>query len=397
MSAAERIHDKLPEFRFGLWGECPETATIAWGARGIADRGAGFGLLPDRQTMAGLDVLREPFSKLVLNKGPLEQANLMAKRLRSGWTPYKDLSRQAFTRYYWDHYNKLKEDRDKESFEEGIFQGSKNLMLSEDSDPLDRANFDRLIRNPRNLYEALESEQRRLDLYYKRCEERDMEEERNPPSPPPPPAECENEECGAKFRKVKKDEYTNCCLDFDCWLCDDCGEVHSFDWPEDESNPHPGRSVIRTFESLIGQVHQRMFSDKGELFTLFDDFHLKILGNTNGSHGYVYIVAFPKHQIVNFDTLKPSGEHPGFENGNGKTRAASGDIFWSGDNPPPMPGEEVSITCNNIGKALVFGHVVIHNYLHLNVLPLAPPEFYLDNVKGGENSMLTNVTGSEIG
>lgn len=394
MSAAEKIHDNLPDFCFGLWNHCPEDAVIAWGARGIADQGMGFSLLPDRQTMVGPDVLREPFSRLVLNKNALKKANECAKRLREGWNPYKDLEGEEFERYYWERFNEMEEERGK-GFEEGLFESQNNRLMS-DSKPLLRVTFDRLIRNPRGLHEALEIEEERMELYYKRCDERDAYEVDHPPSPPRPPAKCENEECGTEFKRTGKDEYSNCFLDFDCWLCDDCGEAHSFDWPEDEDNPNPGRSVQRAFDSLIGQVEPRMFNHEAETFTLFDDFQLKILGNTNGSHGYVYVIAFPNHQAIDLSAIKPSGEHPGFENGNGDTLAAPEDIFWSGKNPPPMPGEEVNITCNNIGKALVFGHMVVHNYLHLNVLPLDPPEFYLENVKRSGSSMLTNVTGSEI-
>jgi len=396
MTAAKKIHDNLPSFCFGLWNECPEDAPVAWGARGIADRGMGFSLLPDRQTMVGLDVLREPFSQLVLNKYALEKANLTAKRLREGWNPSKDLESEEFVRYYWERFNKMEEERGK-GFEEGLFESQNNRFMSDD-EPLSRATFDRLIRNPQGLHEAIRIEEERMELYYKRCDERAEEDERNPPSPPRPPAKCENEddECDAEFKRIGKDEYSNCSLDFDCWICDDCGCCHSFDWPEDEDNPNPGRSVQRAFESLISQERQKMFNDKCETFTLFDDFHLKILGNTNGSCGYVYVIAFPNHQVIDFDAIKPSSEHPGFENDNGETLAKPDDVFWSGKTPPPMPGEEVNVTCNGIGKALVFGHVVVHNYLALNVLPLDPPDFYLDNVKRNRTSMLTNVMGSEI-
>ena len=396
MSAAEKIHDNLPSFFFGLWNHCPEDAVIAWGARGIADRGMGFSLLPDRQTMVGPDVLREPFSRLVLNNNALKKANECAKRLREGWNPHKELEREEFVRYYWERFNEMEETRGK-GFEDALFEAQNNQFMSDDK-PLLRGTFDRLIRSPNDLHEALEIEKERKELYYKRLEERDAYEEDHPPSPPRPPAKCESEEeeCGAEFKKIGKDEYSNCYLDFDCWICDDCGEAHSFDWPEDEDNPNPGSSVQRAFESLISHVPPRMFSDKAETFTLFDDHHLKIMGNTNGSYGYVYVIAFPNHQVIDFKAIKPGSEHPGFDNENDVTLAAPEDVFWSGKNPPPMPGEEVNVTCNGIGKALVFGHMVMHNYLTLNVLPLEPPKFYLENVKRHGTSMLTNVMGSEI-
>ena len=69
-------------FTFGLWGECPDDAPVAWGARAISDSGCGFSLLPDRQSWAGPKELVDAFSR-VLNQGPIKHAIEVAKRLES--------------------------------------------------------------------------------------------------------------------------------------------------------------------------------------------------------------------------------------------------------------------------------------------------------------------------
>lgn len=87
---------------FGQWSECPVDAKAAWGARAILDE-TGFSLVPDRQTTHG-DSKTSIELAVKLNEGALKEAALECKRLQSGWTPWKDLSRIEFIK----RWNKLK-------------------------------------------------------------------------------------------------------------------------------------------------------------------------------------------------------------------------------------------------------------------------------------------------
>jgi hypothetical protein len=57
---------------FGLWGELKDETKVAWGARGIIERGS-VSLLYDRQSWKGEQEDRKEFSKF-LNSGPLPKA-----------------------------------------------------------------------------------------------------------------------------------------------------------------------------------------------------------------------------------------------------------------------------------------------------------------------------------
>jgi len=404
-----KIHDNLPDFCFGLWAECPPHAPVAWGARGIADQGAGFGLLPDRQTMIGLDQLREPFSRLVLNKGPLEAANEEAKRLRHGWDPLKELvaSPRSMSHEFVRWLNKRKKELEKVSdgnVSRWLSSRSNNGGMFRKREVISEAAIQEMLNNPRKLRELLHTEYRRRESYYRASEQQAQEWERNPPTPPPPPSHCqadedpdwfedEDEECGQEFVRKGKGRYSGCSLEDDCWVCENCGYQHYIDWEEHpDMIQEPDLPVLNSFHALF-ESRAVMRGNQSELFTLFDDRHLKILGNTNASHGYVYLIAFPEHEVIDLDKVMPSSKHPGFDK-QGHTSAKPEDVFWSGEHAPPLPGDEIE--SENLGKCLVFGHLVFHNYLHINVLPLDPPEWYLSNIKQGDASRLTNVTGNEI-
>ena len=383
-----KIQDNLPSFHFGLWNECPEHAPVAWGARGIADQGVGFSLLPDRQTMLGLEQLREPFSAMVLNKGPLAAANKQAKRLRHGWDPIKELitdkkpaDASEFFSYFKERMSHI-EDHIHGDVAAWLFDKVKHR-----DDALSKEKIYELLCNPGELRIRVGRDRDRIEAYYKTLDRQDAEWERNPPTPPPPPKHCENDEyydedcdaedvepddCPQDFVKVAG-KYEGCTwyVDSDAWICDLCGYEHYVEWSDHPDRvKEPATPVLDAFGPFF-DGRERMYNDCSDLFTLFDDHHLKILGNTNGSHGYVYLIAYPHHQIVDL-----------------------GEIKWSGSKPPPNPGEVIQT--RNVGECLVFGHLVFHGWLHINVLPINPPEWYLENVKRGRGSRLTNVSGNEI-
>jgi len=384
-----KIQDNLHNFSFGLWTECPEHAPVAWGARGIADQGVGFSLMLDRQTMVGLEQLRGPFSAMVLNQGALHRANEECRRLRHGWDPLKALLEAAPSKDSNEFFRYVR--KRKEYISEHIHGDVASWLLEKlwyykpNSGPDKQEIYD-LLADPRKLRSRLMHEQKILDAYYDAVDRQDAEWERNPPAPPHPPKHCENDEyyadeydedvepddCPQDFVKVNG-KFEGCTWDADseAWICDLCGYEHYF-----ESEDHPDRvkrpqtPMLEVFRYFF-DGGQKMFNDRAETFMLFDDHHLKILGNTNASYGYVYLVAYPHHEVVDLENVK-----------------------WSGSKAPPNPGD--TIRTKELGECIVFGHIVFHDWLHINVLPTSPPDWYLENVKKSGQSMLTNVAGIDI-
>ena len=265
---------ELPEFSFGLWGECPKDVEVAWGARGIADPGVGFSLLPDRQTWVGDEKLRKLFSKM-LNEGPLRKANEKCKRLRHGWKPAQDLDAEGFLEYWED--------------------------CKADPSLLKIMQATGYLQNPTRLFIHLQDEREELEQFYIEDQKRADEYERNPPPPPPPPAECEYdaddddeaESCGLKFKRLPNGDYDGCYVDCDSWICENCGWSHPFeedvDWPEAPETP-----IHDMLDRIVGYQMPQMRSDKPNVFTLYDDDRVTIKGDTRGSYGYVYLIAYPK-------------------------------------------------------------------------------------------------------
>lgn len=268
---AEKVHD-LPAFSFGLWNECPKGVSVAWGARGIADNGVGFSLLPDRQTWIGDEEGRAAFSKL-LNGGPLREANECCRRLREGWVPFKELDGEAFVEYWVE----CQEDR-------------KLMELAQASGYADRGKL---------LYTHLRKEDEALNKFYEDEDARVAEHDRNPPPPPPPPSHCEEEdedgnECGQKFTKIGKGEYDGCWAEDEAWVCENCGAWHSFDEEDDDWPKPPGTPILDMVSRIVGCQPAKMRSGEAETFTLYESDLLIIKGNTNASYGYVYLIAYPK-------------------------------------------------------------------------------------------------------
>jgi hypothetical protein len=66
---------------------------------------------------------------------------------------------------------------------------------------------------------------------------------------------------------------------------------------------------------------------------------------------------------------------------------------WSGSGAIPAAGEDVTVTINRIGPALVLRRVLVHGYTGLLVLPLSPPDWYRS--QNGAHAPCT-VFGAEI-
>lgn len=399
MKIQDQIKDK--NFSFGLWAHCPEHVPVAWGARAIADNGCGFALLPDRQTWAGPKALRGVFSR-VLNRGPLKRAILEAKRLRDGWVPFSDLSDKAFEEYW---YKRLREEP--ELFE-SFSASSGDYMPESPGYPHFDAPKDA---RPLAIKHACEREQEAIEAAEKEFFR--MEESGEEFPVPDPPSACENDyegycegedeeapdPCEQKFKKVRG-EWQGCYQEDDAWVCEECGHHHYFDDDVFEGEPWvaPKARIQKAYRKIVGHQRQRMYKDKAELFTLYDDHFITIKANTNASHGYIYLIAYPKHSLV--EEIKHAKDHPGFENGNGATLAAEDDVFWSGPSPVPQPGDKVTITRPELGQATVLSHFVEHNYLHLITVPDGPlPDWRVDQIKNQlfPTSETWNVVGSEIG
>lgn len=395
------IQDSLPEFCFGLWPQCPPDAPVAWGARGITDRGVGFSLLGDRQTWGGNKALIKPMSRLI-NKGPLERAIEEARRLRDGWSPIKDLTQKAFCEY-WHRLLREKpelfEDFPASSGRWDMKPPQHYLCFAEAPKDAD----------PSRLHSVIKRELERSEAHWNRVQEADDNgEEIPPPNPPPRCARNEEEDydedededfepCYQEFVKVGG-QWEGCSYEFDAWVCDECGYHHYVEYDEEDEWAEPPRPIYDAYKNIVGQQPARMRVDRAELFTLYDDGFIVIKGNTNASHGYLYVIAYPKHDVIDPASVKPSSEHPGFEGD--KTLAAEDDVFWSGEFPVPMPGDRVNITSPDVGPAVVLAHRVIHNYLHLVTIPEGElPDWWHD--QNGERlfppAQMWNVVGSEIG
>lgn len=398
MSAAKKIHDGLDKmWSFGLWAECPDDVPVAWGARGITDRGCGFSLLGDRQTWAGPKALQKVMSKLI-NEGPLKRSIEEAKRLRDGFDPVK-LNPTAFAEYW----HQLKEEKPElfESFSHTSWRVTDPQPPNHQYDAPKNA-------NPRVIQTLILAENARADAHWEEVQRMEREGEEIPV--PDPPKECENEfedydleegeepeePCKTAFNKVRG-KWQGCYLEGDAWVCEDCGYHHYFDEEEDPF-PSPKSPVRDAYRDIIGQRGGQMRTDKAELFTLFDDGIIVIKGNTNGSCGYLYVIMYPNHVVIDESRVKHSDEHPGWD---GDTNLADpNDIFWRGPMPIPQPGDKVDITdAGGIGKAMVIAHRVEHGYLHLITVPEGPlPDWWHE--QNGERlfppAKTWNVMGNEI-
>jgi hypothetical protein len=93
-------------------------------------------------------------------------------------------------------------------------------------------------------------------------------------------------------------------------------------------------------------------------YVLFEDDAIKVVGNTNGSYGYLYLAAFTK---------------PDDFTGN-----------WVGD-WRATAGDKVQVSVNGIGEALVLRGHRIYSVAGLCVMPLRPPEWYLKQNRLGRS------------
>lgn len=68
--------------------------------------------------------------------------------------------------------------------------------------------------------------------------------------------------------------------------------------------------------------------------------------------------------------------------------------IWSSKEPPPAIGSVVKVRVNGIGPSKVLQYFVQEGYLGVNVMPEAPPEWYVKQNGPGASCY---VFGSEIG
>lgn len=101
--------------------------------------------------------------------------------------------------------------------------------------------------------------------------------------------------------------------------------------------------VIRDAYSKLWQAG-KFRHDQAETVRIYEDNALVTVGNTNGSHGYVYLAVY----------LKP--------------HRASEKL--------PAPGESVYVAVNDIGEATVIRHDEEHGYPVAVVIPTDPPRWY---------------------
>ena len=106
-------------------------------------------------------------------------------------------------------------------------------------------------------------------------------------------------------------------------------------------------------------------------FTLFENAMIKVIGNTNASHGYLYLIAFPKATHTPDNKWIRENEDPNFD---WRT-----DARWSGSErngweKPPEPGTQVSIQRGS-WQGIVLNQVIHNGYIHVSVLCDKVPEW----------------------
>jgi len=92
-------------------------------------------------------------------------------------------------------------------------------------------------------------------------------------------------------------------------------------------------------------------------YVLFENGSVEVVGNTNGSYGYLYLAAY----------IKPSD--------------FTGD--WSGD-WRPVTGDEVEVRINRVGRARVLRGHRSFDVAGLSVMPVDPPDWYRKQNRLGE-------------
>ena len=105
-------------------------------------------------------------------------------------------------------------------------------------------------------------------------------------------------------------------------------------------------------------------------YVLYEDDALEVVGNTNASCGYLYLAAWVKPNDF-------EGEWVG---------------KWQ-----PTSGDEVEVTVNGIGRALVLRGHRIYSVAGLCVMPISPPEWYRKQNRLGSKGWAPGwITGAEF-
>lgn len=376
----KRIKDLLPEFSFGLFSECPDHATIAWGARAISSNETGFNLLSDRQNMVGIDALGTHFSAL-LNNGPLREAQKKAKMYLNGeWNLLEEMLGESRTEESKARFIKILREEisrivlgcggDLGRAVDFVYrrQGDGGLTLEGLRIVMHNGSSD--------FHKSLFADRISNDLASMRkfYDDPDTfssgESDSNEEIPPPP------DRCFGCNRKLVKGPKMMCDWSYDaeCYICDHCGEMNYPECDEPDDYPHPKICGLTSAKAILADVMfpEPMLPNEEKLFTLFDDGLMKILGNTKASHGYVYLVAFPRHDSE--EELEGA--------------------IWSGKNPPPAPGDTFDV--RGLGKYVCFGHIEVHGYLHINAMQVdVTREKFEDRIADGK-SILVDIAGAEI-
>lgn len=263
------IRDNLTEWTFGLTDEIPDNAKIAWGARAVADKGGGFSLLYDRCNFIGDESLRGEFN-LDLNRA-IARGQENCKKLRLGWNPL-DLDPDQFVDYW-------------------------NSSMSEDIEPFKeaaaRVGLDLSNLDPKQIYFEVKKEKRVLSEYY-----RDVEDSYS--EVPDPPSSCKGhdddwddfeleEPCKQRFVK-RSNVWDGCILIDDAWECENCGYQHFFDI---DSPSAPDAPFFDAFSGIVGYQYPKMSDNEAGTFVLYEDESIVLKGDTNGSFGYIYLIAYP--------------------------------------------------------------------------------------------------------
>jgi hypothetical protein len=195
----------------------------------------------------------------------------------------------------------------------------------------------------------------------------------------------EDAPAGYGARAIQCDE----CLDF---LHDRMGafakdETSVRAWSVLMDRPGVNETIRENYAKLYNEGKLQQHQDGIEV--LFEDEAVKVVADTRGSHGYVYIAGWIKPSVD--ITERADKSHPEFEKYENESLNR-----WTVGRVPEV-GEVVGTRCNELGDVLVVRYENYCGWLHLVVFPMNPPEWYRKQAKLGKKGWkTTNIVGGEV-
>jgi hypothetical protein len=160
-------------------------------------------------------------------------------------------------------------------------------------------------------------------------------------------------------------------------------------WAAVIGRPEVDETIRANYAKLYNEG--KLQHDKGGVEVLFEDEAVKVVADTRGSYGYVYLAGWLKPSV---DISERIGrDHERFED---YTPEGEKLLRWTPENPPPAIGEVVGNNCD-LGDVMVVRYANYCGWLHLVVLPLDPPKWFREKAPLGKRGWeTTNIVGGEL-